>query len=96
MVQLWTGLDRDVLETVLADWWNKDPGTCFFKCPGKHLEPIIVPEGPVRSQHSVLDVSRRSSYLEIDQIGAFLDHRVSAEVTRKELQELGDLERALN
>ena len=49
----------------------------------------------MRSQRLVLDISRRSSYLEINQIRSFLDHHESAEVTCKELEELGDLERAL-
>ena len=93
-MQFWTGLDPEVLETALTDRWNKNPGTCFCKCPGKHPEPVIVPEGPVRSQRSVLDVSWRSSYLEIDRIRELNCH-VSAEVTRKELGELGDLEKAL-
>lgn len=44
VVQSWAGLDRGVLEKALRDWWNSDPGTCFCKHPGKHPEPVIVPE----------------------------------------------------
>ena len=95
VVQSWTGLDRKVLATTLADR-NKYPGTSFCKCPGKHPEPVMVPKGPVRSQCLVLDISRRSNYLDMDQIRAFLDCHVSPEVTRKELEELGDLEKALD
>ena len=40
-------------------------------------------------------MSRRSSYLEIDRIKTFLDCHEGTEVTRSELEELDDLERAL-
>ena len=40
-------------------------------------------------------MSRRSSYLEIDRIKTFLDRHKGTEVTRSELEELDDLERAL-
>jgi hypothetical protein len=95
VVQSLAGLNRGVLEKALEDRWNCDPGTCFCTRPGKHPEPTIVPEGSVKSQRSVLDMSRRSSYLEIDRIKTFLDCHEGTEVTRSELEELDDLERAL-
>ena len=81
VVQSGTGLNRGVLETTLEDRWNP--------------EPAIVLEGSVKSQRWVVDMSRRSSYLEIDRIKTFLDCHKGMEVTRSELEELDDLERAL-
>jgi hypothetical protein len=49
----------------------------------------------MKSRRLVLDMSRRSSYLEIDRIKTFLDRHKGTEVTRNELEELDDLERAL-
>jgi hypothetical protein len=95
VVQSWTGLNPGVLKKALEDRWNCDPGTCFCTRPGKHPEPTIVPEGSVKSQQSVLDMSRRSSYLEIDRIKTFLDCHEGTGVSRSELKELDDLERAL-
>jgi hypothetical protein len=62
VVQLGTGLNRGVLETTLED--RRDCDT--------HPEPATIPEGSVKSRRSDLDVSRRSSYLEMDRIKSFL------------------------
>ena len=96
VAQSWTGLDHEELETASTDRPNMSPETYSCKGSGKTPELVVVPEGPVRSQHLVLDISQRSSYLEIDRIREFLDCHESAEVTRKELRDLGNLERALD
>ena len=44
---------------------------------------------------SVMGISRRSAYIEINRIIDFLDCHGSAEVTREELEELNDMERSL-
>jgi hypothetical protein len=44
---------------------------------------------------SVMGISRRSAYIEINRIIDFLDCHRSAEVTREELEELNDMERSL-
>jgi hypothetical protein len=85
VIQSGTGLKRGVPETTLEDLWNCNT----------HPEPAIVPEGSIKSRRLVLDMSRRSSYLEIDRIKTFLDRHKGTEVTRSELEELDDLERAL-
>ena len=61
------------LEVALTDRHNMSLGTYSCKGPGKSPELVVAPEGPVRSQRSVLHISQRSSYLEIDLIREFLD-----------------------
>ena len=59
-----TYFTRRVLEKVLTEWWNRDPGVCFCKVPGMHLEPITVSEGYVKRQRSVFETLRRLCYLQ--------------------------------
>jgi hypothetical protein len=96
VAQSGTGLNNKVLDTALANRREINPGTCSYECPGKTPDPVIAPERLVRSQCLALNKSRRSSYLEIDRIREFLDYHESTKVTRKELEELGNLERALD
>jgi hypothetical protein len=56
------------LEVALTDWKNMSLGKYSCKGPGKSPELVVAPEGPVRSQRSILHISQRSSYLEIDRI----------------------------
>ena len=95
VVQPWTGLNRETLEKALENRWNCDPGTYFCKPLEKPPEPVAVPEGSAKSQWLVLDMSRRSTYVEINPIVTFLDYHESAEVTREELKEPSYMERAL-
>jgi hypothetical protein len=71
VVQSGTGLNRGILETTLDDRRNCNT----------HPGPAIAPEGAVKSRRSVLDVARRSSYLEMDRIKSFLDRHNGMEVT---------------
>jgi hypothetical protein len=96
VAQSGTGLNHKVLDTALANRREISPGTRSYEYPGKIPDPVIAPERLVRSQCSALNISRRSSYLEIDRIREFLDYHESTKVTRKELEELGNLERALD
>ena len=45
-----------------------------LKPPEKPPEPVAVPEGSAKSQRLVLDMSRRSTYVEINPIVTFLDY----------------------
>jgi hypothetical protein len=47
------------------------------------------------NHESVMGLSRRSAYIEINRIVDFIDRHRGAEVTRKELEELNDMERSL-
>jgi hypothetical protein len=95
VVPSWTDLTRGVLEKALTDRWNQDPGVCFCRIPGKHPEPVTVPEGYVKSRRSVFDTSRRSCYIEIDRIRAFVSRYGGLDPTRRELEELDGLRKAL-
>ena len=50
VVLSWTYLNRGVQEKALTDQWNQDPGVSFCRIPGKHVEPITVRKGYVKSQ----------------------------------------------
>ena len=68
---------------------------CFCKNPEKHPEPVIVAKGYIKGRGSVFDTSRRSYYLGIDQIKAFLGSHKSVDATHSKLKELEDLEMTL-
>ena len=93
--QLQTDLTHDEMEEVFRERWNRDPGECFCKNPGKHPEPVVVAKGYIKGRRSVFDTSRRSCYQYIDQIKAFLGSHESVDATHSELKELGDLELTL-
>ena len=70
--------------------WRK-----LWKTDGISTRPVAVPQGSAKSQRLVLDMSRRSTYVEINRIFTFLDYHESAEVTHEELKEPSYMERAL-
>jgi hypothetical protein len=73
--------DNEVDRNPERERWNRDPGVCFCKNPQKHTEPVIVPNGYVKCRRSVFDTSRRSCYLRIDRIRAFLGCHKSVDAT---------------
>ena len=79
------------LEEAFRERLNRDPGVCFCKNPGKHPEPVTVPNGYVACRRSVFGTSRKSCYLGIDQIMAFVGRHRSVGATHGKLEELGNL-----